>query len=179
MNLNTRIQKIIEYSMLTASEFADEIGVQRSNISHIISGRNKPSLDFIIKIKDRFPEIRWEWIIEGKGKMTYPSTSSESIQGSKINFDEDVGKEEKNDISVPDLFSLVEASSLVSPTPKIREKAKNLNPQPNGEEEKINDSQQLEIKENSIKFQDNENKYNKITKIIFFYENGKFEIFEP
>ena len=105
MELNNRIQKIIQYSMLTASEFADEIGVQRSNISHIISGRNKPSLDFIIKIKDRFPEIQWEWIIEGKGEMTKSTLSPTSLQESKINFSE----KEKN--SETDLFSIINPPS--------------------------------------------------------------------
>ena len=69
-NLNDRITKIIDYSNLTSSEFADMIEVQRSNISHISSGRNKPSLDFLIKIKDRFPEIQWDWLIYGNGEMT-------------------------------------------------------------------------------------------------------------
>lgn len=54
MNLNERISKIIEYSELTASEFADEIEVQRSNISHIASGRNKPSR-FLLRSKTVFP----------------------------------------------------------------------------------------------------------------------------
>ena len=71
MDLNSRVQKIINYSELSLSEFADEIGVQRSNISHVLSGRNKPSLDFLMKIKDRFPEIQWEWLIEGKGAMIF------------------------------------------------------------------------------------------------------------
>ena len=53
MNLNERISKVISYSELSSSEFADEIDVQRSNISHITSGRNKPSLDFLIKIKEK------------------------------------------------------------------------------------------------------------------------------
>jgi DNA-binding XRE family transcriptional regulator len=57
MSLNERISKVIEYSQLTSSEFADEIDVQRSSISHITSGRNKPSLEFIIKIKSRFPNF--------------------------------------------------------------------------------------------------------------------------
>jgi DNA-binding XRE family transcriptional regulator len=69
MSLNERISKVIEYSNLTSSEFADEIDVQRSSISHITSGRNKPSLEFIIKIKSRFPEILWDWLITGEGEM--------------------------------------------------------------------------------------------------------------
>lgn len=55
MEINERITKVLEYSGFSASEFADEIDVQRSSISHIISGRNKPSLEFVTKIKNRFP----------------------------------------------------------------------------------------------------------------------------
>ena len=51
MEINERITKVLEYSGFSASEFADEIDVQRSSISHIISGRNKPSLEFVTKIK--------------------------------------------------------------------------------------------------------------------------------
>ena len=45
-----RLEKILDYYGLSASVFADKIGVQRSNLSHLLSGRNKPSLDFILKI---------------------------------------------------------------------------------------------------------------------------------
>jgi transcriptional regulator with XRE-family HTH domain len=54
---------------LTPSQFADEIGVQRSSISHLISGRNKPSLEFIQRIVARYPEINLQWILTGAGSM--------------------------------------------------------------------------------------------------------------
>ena len=65
-----RIKKILEYHQLTASLFADKIGVQRSSISHILSGRNKPSLDFILKITGEFPDVDIYWLLNGKG--TFP-----------------------------------------------------------------------------------------------------------
>lgn len=55
----------MEKSGLTPSEFADKIEVQRSAISHITSGRNNPSLEFLIKIKSSFPEIDTDWLIFG------------------------------------------------------------------------------------------------------------------
>jgi transcriptional regulator with XRE-family HTH domain len=64
-----RIQLILKVQNMTASRFADEIGVQRSSISHILSGRNMPSLDLITKILKRFPEIDSEWLLNGKGTM--------------------------------------------------------------------------------------------------------------
>lgn len=67
--MNERIQLILKTKNISASKFADEIGVQRSSISHILSGRNNPSLDFIQKILKRFPDISPDWILTGKGSM--------------------------------------------------------------------------------------------------------------
>ncbi len=67
--MNERIKVLLEKLNLTASRFADEIGVPRSTISHIISGRNKPSLDFITKIIDRFNSVNIEWVIFGHGEV--------------------------------------------------------------------------------------------------------------
>ncbi|MCG1036790.1 helix-turn-helix transcriptional regulator [Polaribacter sargassicola] len=52
---------------LTGSLFADKIGVQRSSISHILSGRNKPSLDFVLKITSEFNDVDINWLLHGKG----------------------------------------------------------------------------------------------------------------
>jgi transcriptional regulator with XRE-family HTH domain len=67
--MTERILSIIKYLNLSPSDFAEEIGVQRSSISHLISGRNKPSLEFIQKILTRYPEINTEWMLNGNGEM--------------------------------------------------------------------------------------------------------------
>lgn len=54
---------------LTSSQFADKLGVQRSGMSHILSGRNKPSLDFVLKVLAGFPDLNPQWLLQGKGKM--------------------------------------------------------------------------------------------------------------
>ncbi len=64
-----RLQKVIDYYAETASSFSDKIGVQRSSISHILSGRNKPSLDFVLKILATYPEVELYWLLNGKGKF--------------------------------------------------------------------------------------------------------------
>lgn len=64
MNINDKIKQILIDKNLSPSYFADEIGVQRSSISHILSGRNRPSFDIIQKIIRRFPELGYEWIME-------------------------------------------------------------------------------------------------------------------
>ena len=64
-----RLQKVIDYYGESASSFSEKIGVQRSSISHILSGRNKPSLDFILKILSTYPEVDLYWLFNGKGEF--------------------------------------------------------------------------------------------------------------
>ena len=59
----------MDFHQLPASLFADKIGVQRSSISHILSGRNKPSLDFILKITSEFKDVDIHWLLKGKGSF--------------------------------------------------------------------------------------------------------------
>lgn len=70
-----RLQKVIDYYGESASSFAEKISVQRSSISHILSGRNKPSLDFVLKVLSSFPEVELYWLMNGKGK--FPSDKNE------------------------------------------------------------------------------------------------------
>lgn len=175
MSLNERISKVIEYSGFTPSEFADEVDVQRSSISHVTSGRNKPSLEFIIKIKSRFPEILWDWLVTGDGEMLkseLPDTEESVTEGKAI------------PTSLPDLFTMInndkdfggeefeEPAMIESPPESVKTHQSKAN-------EKIFDSQQLEKPNEEIINQVTENQPNKIKRIILFYENGKFESFEP
>lgn len=76
----TRILQILKEENLTASQFADIIDVQRSSMSHILSGRNNPSLDFVHKILKAFPNVNTDWLMFGTGVMyknlNTPQTSS-------------------------------------------------------------------------------------------------------
>lgn len=72
--MKERIEKIMEMEQLSASKFADAIGVQRSSISHILSGRNKPSLELINKILDQFQQVNADWLLLGKGEMVNGET---------------------------------------------------------------------------------------------------------
>ena len=66
MSITNRIQELIDEKNLSKSAFAKEIGIQRSSLAHFFSGRNKPSLEFFLKIKNKYPEIDLNWIISGK-----------------------------------------------------------------------------------------------------------------
>lgn len=76
-----RLQEIMDYYNLTASALAERLGVGRSSISHIISGRNKPSLDFVMHIIENFKEVDFDWLLRGKGSFpsTTPSTSTTTL----------------------------------------------------------------------------------------------------
>lgn len=66
MDLKDRIATIIKVNNHTASSFADLLGIQRSSVSHILNGRNNPSLDFIQKVLENFPRVDSGWLITGK-----------------------------------------------------------------------------------------------------------------
>ncbi len=67
--MKERIIEFLKAENKSSAQLAEEIGVQPSGISHIISGRNKPSLDFILKMLDRYKYLSTEWILFGKGAM--------------------------------------------------------------------------------------------------------------
>lgn len=64
-----RLEVLLDYYGLSASLFADKLGVQRSGLSHLMSGRNKPSLDFVMKIAENFPEVDLYWLLAGTGEF--------------------------------------------------------------------------------------------------------------
>lgn len=178
MSLNERISKVIEYSKLSSSEFADEIDVQRSSISHITSGRNKPSLEFIIKIKSRFPEILWDWLVNGDGEML----KSELPESENIPENESA-EERTKPTSLPDLFTMMNNDDdfgIEEKEPEeIPAQREPIISHRSTVEEKISDSQPLQKTNDEVVNQIIENQPDKIKRIVLFYENGKFESFEP
>lgn len=72
-----RLEKILHYYDISASAFADKINVQRSSISHLLTGRNKPSLEFVLKVIQTFPEVNLYWLLKGKG--TFPHEPAENL----------------------------------------------------------------------------------------------------
>lgn len=66
MDIAERIQMVIHNNELTNAAFADKIGVQRSNISHVLSGRSKPSMDFLAKVIKEFPRVSAHWLLTGE-----------------------------------------------------------------------------------------------------------------
>jgi len=67
--MKERIREFLLAENKSSAQMAEEIGVQPSGISHILSGRNNPSLDFILKMLERYDYIRTDWLLFGKGSM--------------------------------------------------------------------------------------------------------------
>ncbi|MFN8255097.1 MAG: helix-turn-helix transcriptional regulator [Bacteroidales bacterium] len=81
IEIKDRILRFLTRQQLSSARFADIIGVQRSSISHILSGRNNPSLDFLQKVLLNFPKLNAEWLVLGKGEMFTENSQSQ------LNFD--------------------------------------------------------------------------------------------
>jgi transcriptional regulator with XRE-family HTH domain len=81
--ITERVKKIMDDNGLSSSQMADRIGVQRSAISHILSGRNKPSLDFILKVLESFENVSSDWLM--KGRKTAPQTIVSNPEDQALN----------------------------------------------------------------------------------------------
>ena len=103
-----RLKIIIDYFETSAAALAEKIEVQRSSISHILSGRNKPSLDFVLKILKTFPEVELYWLLNGVGEFPKqsmklepaPTLFSESEQIKPIKETLKIGTSEKVEIII-------------------------------------------------------------------------------
>jgi len=114
-----RILKILKEENLTASQFADLIDVQRSSMSHILSGRNNPSLDFVHKILKAFPMLNTDWLMSGTGEMYKSDNKTETMKSIEPSI------QPKNQMG--DLFNLfdsvetdTEINKISSPVEPIR-----------------------------------------------------------
>lgn len=121
--MKDRIAHIIRAKNLTAAEFALRLGIQPSNISHLLSGRNNPSLDFVKKLKETFPEYNLDWIIFGRGPVT---VSEPFVEPAPIGQIPAMEEQEKSDehLSEGSLFSQPEdvdvpVKQLVSSTESV------------------------------------------------------------
>lgn len=124
-DMKDRIAHIIRAKNLTAAEFALRLGIQPSNVSHLLAGRNNPSLEFVKKLKETFPEYNLEWIVFGKGSMTVsepfvePKAVTEPIA-------EPIVEPKATSDSVEGTLFAVEKEPFVSSIPKFRDNLKHI-----------------------------------------------------
>ena len=66
--MHDRLQQFLTMENLSPARFAEKLGIQRSGVSHLLSGRNKPSFEFLQRMMKEFPEVNYEWLVLGKGR---------------------------------------------------------------------------------------------------------------
>mgnify|MGYP000085095845 CR=1 FL=1 len=95
-DFGNRLQKIIDFYNISATELSSQISFNRSTISHLLSGRNKPSLDFVMKVLQKFPEVELYWLLNGVGKFPKEIESMNNTASPRPKFEDDITIKEKN-----------------------------------------------------------------------------------
>lgn len=170
-----RLENILDYYNISASVFADKIGVQRSSLSHLLSGRNKPSLDFVLRVTDNFPDVDLYWLLNGKGTFPKSETPAPDI---KIPSPSPVYIEPKTeDNNVGDLFS--EKTETDIPQSENEEFEEKNNFEKNTEV--VNQaSEKTETPANPAPPIDTIVNYNSdVEQVVIFYKDGTFKNYKP
>lgn len=117
-----RINLILQAKNITARQFAEEIGIQPSGMSHILGGRNNPSLDFVLKVIRRYPEIDANWLLLGKGEMYAAETVERPSHSSDMSPMpiETVAEESKPVADVPYAPSLFDDAESAVVEPEVK-----------------------------------------------------------
>lgn len=171
-----RIQLILKTKNISPSQFADQIQVQRSGVSHILSGRNNPSLDFILKILKTYPEIDADWLLFGKGQMiNLPDKVASPIEvkeetSSKANAQPDLFAQQIIEPAKPiiaEVESKLRENAVAEKLPEIKVEEKPVVKEiPEPIEKKAEPIEKIETPE-------------KIEKIVIFYDNQTFRQYTP
>jgi transcriptional regulator with XRE-family HTH domain len=188
--MNSRISLLLRAKNITPAQLADDIGVQRSGISHILNGRNKPSLDFIQRIIKKYPDISMNWLIFGDGPMMnpYPSVQvpdqedkpsikptimelfSEEIKEDEIyDTPEEVNNQGNGGYYVDNKVNNLSQEAI----PKTEQK--NIYPQKEEEQTKI----EPEKIEKHLNETTHRGKGKKISRIVIFYHDKTFTEYFP
>lgn len=148
--MKERIAQIVQKEGVTAAQFADKIGISPSSLSHILSGRNNPSLEVVMKIHKACDYINLDWLLYGEGEMETDVDLDNNGDLSHLLFDENSLFASKG-ADAPEYRKEMEVKPSVFPTKEIvREEIKYI-----------------------------EKPARKITEIRIFFDNGTYEIFHP
>lgn len=187
-----RIKRILEYSQMSTSAFADKIDISRSSLAHIFAGRNQPSLDVAKKILVAFPEISTEWLIMGMGNMLQ-SVPVQSVAQASATV--------PSDAPSPTQFDLF-AGASESDTEDKSATPSDSNSMESVDNENINSSEasvltqdlvqkpqiraKVRASETNISARESKRDRNinsrgdkKVVQIVFFYEDRSFEVYTP
>ena len=167
MKFNLRLQEIMKNYQLSTTELADKILVPKATISHLIAERNKPSLEFIMKLHNHFPELNLEWLIYGKEPVFLKSNSdfdNENLNQNTTEFSpifDQTNHQNSKEETTHELEKMSEddKEQLVEKTSDIFETKKEI----------------LSLIGNNT----NPSKTKEIESIVIFYSDGSFKNYKP
>jgi transcriptional regulator with XRE-family HTH domain len=179
--MEERLKEILTQERLTPARFAELVGVQRSSVSHIISGRNKPSLDFLQKILSRLDHISPDWLISGIGPYKRSDATSKRPETPKS----DQGTvSQDGKIAFPLAKPLAEDEQRAKYGKKVSSESQSepvFNPKDEGDSPKESDTNpdvSIETSSNKV-LNEKKIKEKKIIKTLLFYDDQTFEVFYP
>lgn len=170
LDITDRIRLIMEHFGLTASSFADEVGMPRSGLSHVLNGRNSLSSDAACKIAARFPQVDLNWLMMGQGH--FPSSRPDLPDGSSTSGTSRGQTDLFADISVPS-----EPAAYTAPENEIEIEPVSTSaetPAPEKTEAADPLSEPIRLKTDEL---NSAREVKKISQIIVFYNDGTFESF--
>lgn len=158
--MNSRLLQFLNAENITQAQFADSIGVARASISHIISGRNKPSYEFISAMMRQYPQLNPEWLILGKGRMynDSPRQSSPALQSTS-----------DTDLLFPSFADDAPAADVLQPVPSrmnMDQTVETAGEVPRGNTPKHETATAAPVQNCPAK---------KVCKVIIFFDDGTFQ----
>jgi transcriptional regulator with XRE-family HTH domain len=151
MYMKERIAQIIQSEGVTAAQFAEKIGISASSLSHILSGRNNPSLEVVMKIHKTFEDINLNWLLYGEGEMSMdPESTEESPNITSISMSENGEFLSDGQIATENRKEMPFQTAQIPIKEVVREEVKYI-----------------------------EKPAKKITEITIFFDNGTYETFRP
>ncbi|MBQ7812317.1 MAG: helix-turn-helix domain-containing protein [Bacteroidales bacterium] len=167
--MNTRLKQFLAAENITQSQFADKIEVVRASVSHVLSGRNNPSYEFIKAIMAKYPALNMEWLMFGKGRMYKDSGSETTLPAQPVQ----IQAHPQDDLLFNDLYADMEndipetqESDSVSPAP-----VQNPNPPHSPSEPTVPITLLKDLVENSQQAV----KQRKVSKILVLFDDGSFQ----
>lgn len=161
-----RILKIMDYNKFTPSEFADALEIDRSRLSHILNGRNNPSLEIVMKILEKFPDISSEWLLFDKGDMFKKKIfSKDQLQTGELDLiiPEKTKQKIKDDKIIDDLSINEQTKETVPPSTTEQTES----PIADIQEDDISKAEMKPIRQKDI------------ISIVWFFSDGTYKYFYP
>ncbi len=173
--MKDRLLQLLDLEQLSPSKFADLIGVQRSSVSHVLSGRNKPSYDFLQKTLKAFPGLHADWLVMGKGAMYAHTAKTQEptlFDGPGHSAHTPFPADKATEYHPGDHLSHSEAANTgqVEPSTELAASQGTQESAKAGEHPQVTQERDVALREKADK---------KPVRVLVFYEDNTFDSFSP